>query len=146
MARRVVPICSSYSSGMPKLSRSMFSDLFSEFTAMAMCSTRLIFMAVSSGNRDAAVHRIDLTGHHARFIGSKEYGHVGDVGWFDQAQQMGICELGQGGVAGDQFADALCHGGGRRDRVDPDFAGGEFDCHGACDCGDRALGGSVAVA
>src|SRR5690348_3960846 len=57
MASRVAPICSSYSSGMPNVFCSMSSDCFSEFTATAMCSTRLIFIATllelgQSGGRE----------------------------------------------------------------------------------------------
>src|SRR5688500_14286999 len=44
MASRVWPICSSYSSGMPNVSRRRSMDCRSESTAMAMCSTRLIFI------------------------------------------------------------------------------------------------------
>src|SRR5438045_9354024 len=44
MASRVWPICSSYSRAMPKVFFSKSMDCPSESTAIAMCSTRLIFM------------------------------------------------------------------------------------------------------
>src|SRR4029450_411011 len=45
MARRVWPICSSYSSASPNVFFSRSMDWASDCTAMATCSTRLIFMA-----------------------------------------------------------------------------------------------------
>ena len=48
IASRVWPICSSYSRSRPNVSRIRSSDCFMESTALAMCSTRFIFMAFSS--------------------------------------------------------------------------------------------------
>ncbi len=50
----------------------------------------------------------------------------------------------QSRVAGDEFPDAVGHGGGWGDGVDADF-GREFDGHRAGDGGHRTLGGGVAV-
>src|SRR5437763_5675024 len=47
IASRVEPTCSSYSIFRPNASRSIDADCFSESTAIAMCSTRLIFIGGS---------------------------------------------------------------------------------------------------
>src|SRR5437773_906 len=67
MASRVWPICSSYSRAMPKVFFSRSMDCPSESTAIAMCSTRLIFMAppVPSSRRSPSTLD-DVRGDDAR--------------------------------------------------------------------------------
>ena len=127
-------------------SRSRSIDCLSEFTAMAMCSTRLIFMCCSSGNRHAAVHRIDLPGDHAEFVGCEKQRHVGDVLRFDQAEQMRVRQLVERGVAGDQLAHAIGHRRRWRDGVDAHLLRRELHRHRAGHRRDPALRGGVAIA
>src|SRR5438552_5158377 len=67
MASRVWPICSSYSRAMPKVFFSRSMDCPSESTAIAMCSTRLIFMTppVPSSRRSPSTLD-DVRGDDAR--------------------------------------------------------------------------------
>src|SRR5262245_55272955 len=62
MASFVCPICSSYSSGMPNVFFIRSMDGCMAFTAIAMCSTRLIFMAPPSGRKKLEHQPVHLVG------------------------------------------------------------------------------------
>src|SRR5438552_4917170 len=68
IASLVCPICSSYSSGIPNVSLSKSIDCLSESTAIAMCSTRLIFMCPPSAREHSAREEFQHQAVHVRRV------------------------------------------------------------------------------
>src|SRR5438034_8124987 len=68
IASRVSPICSSYSSGIPNVSFMRSIDCFNESTAIAMCSTRLIFMGPPSVREPSAREELEHQAVHFRRV------------------------------------------------------------------------------
>src|SRR5207247_9177894 len=60
---------------------------------------RLLWLNISSRDRDSAVDRQDLAGDHTGFVTSQIERCVGDVFWLDQAEQMRVGKPGQRNVA-----------------------------------------------
>src|SRR5262245_27525713 len=98
MARRVWPICSSYSRGRPKVSRSRSMDCRSECTAIAMCSTRLIFIPGSFPPLPSP-----LTGERVRVRGALHR-------WPAAAPHPGLSPVWREGGSGPVCHVTVCHG------------------------------------